>query len=72
MGKFNLHNPIATNVHTITETLMAEVDLEQQQDLLIDTFNAFIANILEKLPGFIGKHATQELFRKIEAQLVRL
>ncbi|MEK6195694.1 MAG: DUF4388 domain-containing protein [Deltaproteobacteria bacterium] len=72
LGKFNLHNPIATNVHTITEALMAEVDAEQQQDLLIDTFNAFIANILEKLPGFIGKHATQELFRKIEAQLVRL
>ena len=72
MIKFNLHNPIATNVHYITEALMAEVDPDQQQDLLIDTFNAFIANILEKLPGFIGKNPTQELFRKIEEQLARL
>jgi len=72
LGKFNLHNPIATNVHSITEALMAEVDPDQQEDLLIDTFNAFIANMLEKLPGFIGKSSTQELFRKIEEQLARL
>jgi len=72
LGKFNLHNPIATNVHTITEALMDEVDSDQQQDLLIDTFNAFIANMLEKLPGFIGKTSTQELFRKIEERLARL
>ena len=72
LGKFNIHNPIATNVHYITEALMAEVDPEQQQDLLIDTCNAFIANLLEKLPGFIGKNATQELFRKIEERLARL
>ena len=71
LDKFNLHNPIATNVHTITEALMAEVDHDQQQNLLIETFNAFIANMLEKLPGFIGKTATQELFRKIEEQLAR-
>ena len=51
---------------------MDEVDADQQQDLLIDTFNAFIANLLEKLPGFIGKSATQELFKKIEEQLARL
>ncbi len=72
LGKFNLHNPIATNLHIITEALVAEVDPDQQEDLLVDTFNAFIANMLEKLPGFIGKNATQELFRKIEEQLARL
>ena len=51
---------------------MAEVDPEQQQDSLIDTFNALIANLLDKLPGFIGKSATQDLFGKIEEQLARL
>jgi hypothetical protein len=56
LAKFNLHNPIATNVHAITEALMEEVDADQQQDLLIDTFNAFIANMLDK---------ASRLYRKI-------
>lgn len=72
LAKFNLHNPLATNVHYITEALMTEVDAGKQHTLLIDTLNTFMANILEKLPGFIGKNATQELFGKIEEQLARL
>ena len=72
LAKFNLHNPIATNVHYITETLMAEVEPGRQQDTLVDTFNALIANLLDKLPGFIGKKATQELFTKIEEKLARI
>ncbi|MCG6911516.1 MAG: DUF4388 domain-containing protein [Deltaproteobacteria bacterium] len=72
MEKFSLHDPIATNVHGITNVLMAEVAPEKQLGCLMDTFNAFISNLLEKLPGFIGQTATQELFDKIEDRLAEL
>ncbi len=69
---FNLHNPLATNIQNITEALMSTIEPEKQHARLIDTFNTFIANILEKLPGFIGQTATQELFKKIETRLAKL
>ncbi|MBW2298014.1 MAG: hypothetical protein JRF32_10470, partial [Deltaproteobacteria bacterium] len=62
----------ATNIQNITKALMSTIEPEKQRARLIDTFNTFIANILEKLPGFIGQTATQELFKKIEARLAKL
>ena len=72
LEKFNLHNPIATNVHDITEALMTEIAPEKQQGCLMDTFNVFISNLLEKLPGYIGQSTAQELFEKIEDRLKTL
>jgi len=69
LENFNMNNPLATNVQNITEILQSEVKSEEQRTRLIGTFNSYIYNLLEKLPGFIGEPAAQKLLKKIDVQL---
>jgi len=72
LENFHLNNPLATSVQNITEILQSEVKSEEQRTCLIGTFNSYIYNLLEKLPGFIGEPAAQKLLKKIDVQLAKL
>jgi hypothetical protein len=72
LKNFHPDNNLDDNALNLVDILQRKVKPEEQQKYLVDTFNSYIYNLLEKLPGFMGEAATQDLLKKIEEMLAEL
>ncbi len=68
-ASFNPDNPTATTIHLFSKDLQAIEDSEEARRMLISGFNAFIANILEKIPDLLGKNFSQTLHGEVRKTL---
>ena len=66
---FHPNYPKATNMDRIREAMETFNNPKKAQAFLIDTFNDFIKNILDKAPSHIGKGPTKSLHRAIQRAL---
>lgn len=67
--EYNPNNPTATNIHVISQQLNSIDQYEDGRDILIKGFNAFIVNILEKIPSILGDQFTDKIVHEIDKLL---
>ena len=67
--EYNPNNPTATNIHVISQQLKTIDEYEKGRDILIKGFNAFIVNILEKVPSILGDQFTDKIVHEIDKLL---
>ena len=63
------NNPTATNIHVISQQLKTIDDYEKGRNILIKGFNAFITNILDKVPSILGNQYTARIVHEIDKLL---
>jgi hypothetical protein len=66
---FHPSYPKATNLDHIQDAMRTFENPAKARAVLIDSFNAFIKNILDKAPAHIGKGPTKDLHRAIQRTL---
>ena len=66
---FHPKNPLPTIVSTIEANLEAFTNLKNKRVFLVESFNRFLLNILNRVPGILGKLSTQNLLEEIENAL---
>jgi hypothetical protein len=69
---FQPQNPIATNIHEISQALAPGAEYEDDRRLLIASFNEFILNILSRAIPILGPKMTQQMIQEINATLPRV
>jgi hypothetical protein len=67
--EYNPNNPTATNIHVISQQLRTLEDYEEGRNILIKGFNAFIINILDKVPSILGTQFSEKIVREIDKLL---
>ena len=63
---FHPNNATATNIHVICQAMSAVKDYEAGRKILVESFNEFITNILNRIPDLLGGPLTEKLLREIE------
>lgn len=71
-AKLHLDSPRATNLHYMHSTLEQLGDQQTACDLAVQSFNQFIKNILDQLPGMLEDATHQTLLKDIKRYLDRL
>ena len=67
--EYNPNNPIATNIHVVSQQLKTLDDYHEGRNILIKGFNTFIENILAKVPSILGNQFTQKIVHEIDRLL---
>jgi hypothetical protein len=67
--EYNPNNPTATNIHVISQQLGTLEDYEEGRNILIKGFNAFIMNILDKVPSILGTQFAEKIVHEIDKLL---
>ena len=63
---FHPNNATATNIHVICQAMSTVKDYEAGRKILVESFNEFITNILNRIPDLLGGLLTEKLLREIE------
>ena len=71
-AKLHLGSPRATNLHYMHSTLEQLGDQQTACDIAVQSFNQFIKNILDQLPGMLEDATHQTLLKDIKRYLDRL
>ncbi len=66
---FNANSPGPTNAYNVETNLKAIKNLTNIRLFLVESFNRFILNILDRVPDILGATPTLTTLRKIEASL---
>lgn len=66
---YNPNNPNATNIHVISQALQSIEDFEDGRNFLIEGFNTFIVNILDRVPTILGNQFGQKMLQEIDKLL---
>jgi hypothetical protein len=70
--QLHLSSPQATNIHFLSDVLSGMENQHETQRFLSDSFNAFIKNILTRLPSLLDKTTFQNLLSDIQRYLSQL
>ncbi len=67
---FDPANPYATNIYNVMEAMKAIRDIEEGRLFLVNGFNEFLRNILDRAPEILGTDLALDMIDKIEETLV--
>jgi len=70
--QLHLNSPQATNIQSMRTVLLKLGDEQTACQIVIQSFNAFIKNILDQLPGLLDETSVQTLLKDIKRYLEQL
>jgi len=69
LNNFHPHNPLPNNIFAIRQNLEALQDIRNERVFLIESFNRFILNVLDRIPDILGISHTQKVLSEVQGVL---
>jgi hypothetical protein len=63
------NNPLPTNIYAVQENLKILKNIKNQRVFLVESFNRYVLNIMNRVPDLLGVRHTQKILQEIEKVL---